>query len=66
LKRISGVGPKLEDVLNDIGIFRFDQIADWTAGHVAWMDARLKFKGRIERDNWIGQARNLAGEKDRG
>ena len=60
LKRISGVGPKLEGVLNSLGIYRFDQIAEWTAEHIAWVDARLKFKGRIERDNWIGQAKSLA------
>ncbi|VAW17857.1 NADH-ubiquinone oxidoreductase chain E [hydrothermal vent metagenome] len=60
LKRISGVGPKLEGVLNGLGIYRFDQIAAWTAEHIAWVDARLKFKGRIERDDWIGQAKALA------
>lgn len=60
LKRISGVGPKLEGVLNEMGIYRFDQVADWTSEHIAWVDARLKFKGRIERDNWIDQAKDLA------
>jgi NADH-quinone oxidoreductase subunit E len=56
LKRISGVGPKLEGLLNEMGFFHFDQIAAWTPAEVAWVDARLKFKGRIERDNWIAQA----------
>lgn len=60
LKRVSGVGPKLEAVLNDLGFYRFDQIAGWTAEHIAWVDARLKFKGRIERDDWVSQARMLA------
>jgi len=60
LKRISGVGPKLEGVLNDLGFYRFDQIAHWTAENIAWVDARLKFKGRIERDDWMSQARLLA------
>jgi NADH-quinone oxidoreductase subunit E len=60
LKLISGVGPKLESLLHDLGIYRFDQIADWTAAHVAWVDERLKFKGRIERDDWISQAQILA------
>lgn len=59
LKRISGVGPKLEATLNELGFYHFDQIAAWTPEHVAWVDARLKFKGRIERDDWIGQARAL-------
>ncbi|MEJ6391349.1 NADH-quinone oxidoreductase subunit E [Gymnodinialimonas ulvae] len=62
LKRISGVGPKLEGVLNDMGFYHFDQIAAWGPSEVAWVDARLKFKGRIERDNWIAQASELARE----
>ena len=62
LKRISGVGPKLEGVLNDLGVYHFRQIASWTATEIAWVDARLKFKGRIERDDWIAQAKTLVGE----
>lgn len=62
LKRISGVGPKLEIVLNDLGFYHFDQIAAWGPAEVAWVDARLKFKGRIERDNWITQATAFAAE----
>lgn len=60
LKLISGVGPKLEGVLNELGFYHFDQIAKWTDAEVAWVDSRLKFKGRIERDNWIDQATTLA------
>ena len=60
LKLIKGVGPKLEGVLNDMGIYHFDQIAVWTASEVAWVDGRLKFKGRIDRDGWIDQAKSLA------
>ncbi len=62
LKRISGVGPKLEGVLNELGFYHFDQIAAWGPSEVAWVDARLKFKGRIERDNWIDQATEFANE----
>ncbi len=62
LKRISGVGPKLEGVLNEMGFYHFDQIAAWGPAEVAWVDARLKFKGRIERDNWIAQAADFANE----
>lgn len=62
LKRISGVGPKLEGVLNDLGFYHFDQIAAWGPAEVAWVDARLKFKGRIERDDWISQAAAFAAE----
>ena len=60
LKRITGVGPKLEALLNEMGFWHFDQIAAWTEAEIAWVDARLKFKGRIERDNWIAQAAALA------
>lgn len=60
LKRLKGVGPKLEQTLNDLGFFHFDQIAEWTPEDVEWVDARLKFKGRIERDGWIEQAKILA------
>ncbi len=66
LKKISGVGPKLEGILNDLGIFHYDQIAGWSPDTVAWVDEHLKFKGRIDREDWIGQAKVLAagGETD--
>ncbi len=60
LKKISGVGPKLEKTLNGLGIFHFSQIADFTADNVAWVDRHLRFKGRIARENWIEQAKVLA------
>ena len=61
LKEIKGVGPKLEQLLNSMGFFHFDQIANWTADEVAWVDANLVgFKGRVSRDNWVEQARILA------
>ncbi len=60
LKQLKGVGPKLEQTLNELGFFHFDQIAAWGAAEVAWVDSRLKFKGRIERDGWIDQAKQLA------
>ena len=60
LKLISGVGPKLESVLNGLGIYTFAQIAAWTARECDWVDDHLKFKGRIERDDWIKQADALA------
>ena len=43
-----------------MGFWHFDQIAAWGAAEIAWVDARLKFKGRIERDDWITQAATLA------
>lgn len=60
LKKISGVGPVLEGKLNDLGITRFDQIAAFTPEDVAKVDDLLNFKGRIDRDDWIGQAAKLA------
>ncbi|WP_120500796.1 NADH-quinone oxidoreductase subunit NuoE [Roseovarius sp. EL26] len=60
LKKISGVGPKLEQTLNELGFYHYDQIAKWSEAEIAWVDARLKFKGRIERDDWISQATDLA------
>ncbi|MFD2738595.1 hypothetical protein ACFSUD_03335 [Sulfitobacter aestuarii] len=59
LKRINGVGPKMEETLNELGIYHFDQIAGWSESEIDWVDARLRFKGRIRRDDWIGQARSL-------
>lgn len=60
LKRISGVGPKLEETLNEMGIWHFDQVAAWRKEEIEWVDERLRFKGRIERDDWVSQARTLA------
>ncbi len=60
LQMISGVGPKLEKVLHELGIYHFSQIAAWTEKDIAEVDERLKFKGRIERDEWVRQARLLA------
>jgi len=60
LKKISGVGPKLEGVLNGLGIYTYDQIARWKKGEVEWVDEHLKFKGRIDRDEWIAQCKALA------
>ncbi|WP_034491357.1 NADH-quinone oxidoreductase subunit NuoE [Afifella pfennigii] len=60
LKQISGVGPVLEEKLNGLGIWHFRQIAAWKGEEIAWMDEYLHFKGRIERDDWVGQAERLA------
>ncbi len=60
LKLISGVGPKLEETLNGLGIYHFDQIASWSKETANWVDTYLSFKGRIEREDWISQAKVLA------
>ena len=62
LKMIKGVGPKLEALLNSMGFFHFDQIAAWTEAELAWVDENLEgFKGRASRDEWVAQAKLLAG-----
>jgi NADH-quinone oxidoreductase subunit E len=63
LKRIKGVGPKLEQLLHKLGFFHFDQVAAWTDDEVAWVDHNLEgFKGRVSRDEWVKQAKELAAE----
>ncbi|UWQ16833.1 50S ribosomal protein L21 [Jannaschia sp. M317] len=64
LKKISGVGPKLEGLLHENGVFHFDQIAAWGSDEIAYMDDKLSFKGRIERDGWIDQAKTFAAEQE--
>jgi predicted flap endonuclease-1-like 5' DNA nuclease len=61
LKRISGIGPKLEKMLNEMGIYHLDQIAGWGADEVDWVDQAITgFRGRASRDKWVEQARNLS------
>lgn len=61
LQRIKGIGPKLSDWLVQNGVTRFDQIAAWDAAQVADFAHRLgRMGGRIEADDWVGQARILA------
>lgn len=59
LKKIKGIGPKLESVLHDNGVYHFSQIAAWNAKSISMMNARLSFKGRIEREKWVSQAKTL-------
>ncbi len=64
LQQLSGVGPALEKKLHEAGVTTFAQIAAWTDKDVAEMDEKLSFKGRIEREGWIEQAKKLAAEKE--
>ena len=60
LKKIKGVGPKLETLLHALGVFHFDQITAWGPEDVVWMDENLNgFKGRVSRDDWVAQAKAL-------
>lgn len=59
LKAINGIGPKLEKVLNGLGIQSFAQIAALDADAIAGLNEKLGLSGRIERDDWVGQAQAL-------
>jgi predicted flap endonuclease-1-like 5' DNA nuclease len=60
LKRIRGIGVLIERKLNQLGIVAYEQIANWTAAEIDRINQSLDFKGRIERENWVEQARILA------
>lgn len=65
LKRISGVGPKLERLLNKNGVYYFWQVASWSHKDIEVIDQRLdSFKGRISRDDWVSQAKHLKRSPD--
>jgi small subunit ribosomal protein S2 len=63
LKRISGISPKIEQRLNDAGVFHFWQLADLDADLAAALDKQLRLRGQIARDDWVGQAKKLVAEK---
>ncbi len=62
LTRISGVGPVIVGKLEGLGITTFQQIADFTAEDIERVDTELNFKGRIERDEWVKQAKEFLAE----
>lgn len=65
LKLIKGVGPAIEKTLNDLGIFRFNQIAEMSEYDIDRVAQRLKgFRSRIYREDWVGQARDLQYQKN--
>ncbi len=59
LKRIKGIGKVLEAILSEQGVFHFEQIASWSDENAKWMDTFMKFPGRIEREQWRKQAKQL-------
>ncbi len=64
LRLIKGVGDKLNALLTSVGIFHFRQIANWSASDIEAVDTKLEiFKGRIQRDDWVAQAKLLAAGK---
>ncbi len=60
LKRIKGVGPVIEKTLNDLGVYHFTQVADFTENNIKWVDNFISFPGRIKREGWVSQAGDLA------
>ncbi|CCD89213.1 conserved membrane protein of unknown function [Bradyrhizobium sp. ORS 285] len=60
LKLIKGIGKQNEARLHGLGIWHFDQVAAWTNEHAKWVGSYLAFAGRIEREQWISQAKELA------
>ena len=65
LKMISGIGPFIEKRLNGLSIYTFRQISKFTAQDIVIVNDAIKyFEGRIERDDWVGQARELVNNQD--
>ena len=60
--RISGVGPVIVGKLEKLGITTFQQVADFTAEDIERIDGELNFEGRIERDEWVKQAKEFLAE----
>lgn len=64
LKRVKGIGPVNEKNLNSLGIYHFSQVAAWNKKEIDWIGTFQSFPGRIERENWLPQAKLLAAGKD--
>jgi predicted flap endonuclease-1-like 5' DNA nuclease len=64
LKLIKGIGAKNEEICNDLGIYHFAQIADWSSDEAAWVGEHMALPGRVERERWIPQAKLLAAGGD--
>ena len=59
LKMLKGVGPGLEKQLNDLGVWKLEQLSKMSDADLAWVDSNLtSFKGRCFRDDWVGQAKS--------
>ena len=62
LKKIQGIGPKIEQRLNDMGVYHYGQVAELTVEGIAHIDKALGLKGKMSRDDWVGQAKKLSEE----
>lgn len=59
LTEIKGIGPKVENQLNEAGIYHFDQIANWTQENIQWLEENTTFAHRAKKDLWVPQAKAL-------
>jgi predicted flap endonuclease-1-like 5' DNA nuclease len=60
LKMIKGIGKQNEERLHALGVWHFDQVAGWSPENVKWVGSYLSFSGRIDREKWVAQAKDLA------
>jgi predicted flap endonuclease-1-like 5' DNA nuclease len=61
LKVIKGIGARMEELLNALGIYHYDQIANWTPEQVSWIESKIDFRGRVTREGWVAQAQSRLG-----
>jgi len=59
LKRIKGVGSVIEETLNNLGVYQFEQVSKWDDNNVSWVENFLAFPGRIQREDWVNQSKTL-------
>ena len=59
LKKISGLGPVLEETLNELGVYHFDQIAGWDEANLSWIEDNWGCGVKVKRDDWVAQAKKL-------
>jgi len=59
LSMIKGIGPVLENKLNALGVYHFEQIASWTKAQEEWIGAQMSFPKRVSKEEWVKQAKEL-------
>ncbi len=60
LKEVSGIGLKIEEILNSLGIYYFEQISKWSSENIDWIENYLSVKRRVKKEDWVGQSKLLA------
>ena len=64
LKKIKGINSKIENDLNTLGIYHFEQISNWTAKNCDWIEEFLHFPGVAKSNQWVDQAKILTSGKE--